>query len=174
MHIMLIKKKMDNLEVTKRRLTDNILVLYIITILLILLGQFLGMLLGFLPFMSSTDIAMTVYMYLSFIGIWILTILYLRFTKKNRPILKTIGRRASGNNMKNLLIGFVMGFGLNGVCILAAWLNKDISLQYDSLKPIAFVLIFIAVFVQSSAEELVCRGFLYQRLKSIYKHPATI
>ncbi len=173
MHIMLIKKKMDNLEVTKRRLTDNILVLYIITILLILLGQFLGMLLGFLPFMSSTDIAMTVYMYLSFIGIWILTILYLRFTKKNRSILKTIGRRASGNNMKNLLIGFVMGFGLNGVCILAAWLNKDISLQYDSLKPIAFVLIFIAVFVQSSAEELVCRGFLYQRLKSIYKHPAT-
>ena len=41
---MLIKKKMDNLEVTKRRLPDNILVLYIITILLILLGQFLGML----------------------------------------------------------------------------------------------------------------------------------
>ena len=57
LHIMLIKKKMDNLEVTKRRLTDNILVLYIITILLILLGQFLGMLLGFLPFMSTVMIS---------------------------------------------------------------------------------------------------------------------
>lgn len=163
---------MEHLTATKRKLSDNILVLYILTILLIILGQFLGMLLGLLPFMTSTDVAMTVYMYLSFIGIWILTILYLRFTKKNRPILQAIGRTASGNNGKNLLIGFVMGFGLNGVCILAAWLNKDISLQYDSFQPIAFVLIFIAVFVQSSAEELVCRGFLYQRLRRSYRHPA--
>ncbi|MCI8783643.1 MAG: CPBP family intramembrane metalloprotease [Dorea sp.] len=111
-------------------------------------------------------------MYLSFIGIWILTLLYLRFTKKNRPILKSIGRSAAGNNLKNLLLGFVLGFVLNGVCILAAWLHKDISLHYDSFRPVAFALIFIAVFVQSSAEELVCRGFLYQRLRQSYGHPA--
>ena len=36
----------------------------------------------------------------------------------------------------------------------------------------AFALIFIAVFVQSSAEELVCRGFLYQRLRQSYGLPA--
>ena len=130
------------------------------------------MLLGFLPFMSSTDIAMTVYMYLSFIGIWTLTLLYLRFTKKNRPILQAVGRNATGNNWKNLLLGTALGFGLNGICILAAWLNKDISLYYDSFRPVSFVIIFIAVFVQSSAEELVCRGFLYQRLRRSYQNPA--
>ena len=156
----------------KRKLTDNLFILYILAVLLIILGQFLGMLLGFFPFMTSTDVAVTVTMYLSFIGIWILTLLYLRFTKKNRPILKSIGRSAVGNNLTNLLLGFVLGFVLNGVCILAAWLHKDISLHYDSFRPVAFALIFIAVFVQSSAEELVCRGFLYQRLRQSYGHPA--
>lgn len=156
----------------KRKLTDNLFILYILAVLLIILGQFPGMLLYLLPFMVSTDVAVTVTMYLSFIGIWILTLLYLLFTKKNRPILKSIGRSAAGNNLKNLLLGFVLGFILNGVCILAAWLHKDISLHYDSFRPAAFALIFIAVFVQSSAEELVCRGFLYQRLRQSYGHPA--
>ena len=32
--------------------------------------------------------------------------------------------------------------------------------------------IFIAVFIQSSAEELLCRGFLYQRIRRGYRHPA--
>ena len=161
---------MDN--TSKRKLSEHLFILYLIAILLIILGQMLGGLLGFLPFMTSTDIAITVYMYLSFIGIWILTLLYLRFTKKNRPILKSLGRNAAGNNFKNLLLGFVLGFGLNGICVFTAWLHKDISLYYDSFRPAAFILIFVSVFVQSSAEELVCRGFLYQRLRQSYRHPA--
>ncbi|MBQ5676376.1 MAG: CPBP family intramembrane metalloprotease, partial [Lachnospiraceae bacterium] len=107
-----------------------------------------------------------------FIGIWVLAILYLRFTKKNRPILKAIGCKAKGNNWKNLLLGLAIGFGLNGICILAAWLHNDISLYYDTFHPLYVVIIFIAVFVQSSAEELICRGFLYQRLRRSYKSPA--
>lgn len=159
-------------ESIKKSLSDNILVLYFLSALLIILGQFLGMLLGLFPFMSGTDVAVTVTMYLSFIGIWTLTLLYLRFTKKNRPILQAVGRKAAGNHFKNLLLGTAFGFGLNVICILAAWLNKDISLYYDSFRPVSFVIIFIAVFVQSSAEELVCRGFLYQRLRRSYQNPA--
>lgn len=157
---------------TKRKFSNNILVLYFLSVLLIILGQFLGMLLGIFPFMTDTEAAVTAAMYLSFIGIWTLTLLYLRFTKKNRPILQAVGRNATGNNWKNLLLGTALGFGLNGICILAAWLNKDISLYYDSFRPVSFVIIFIAVFVQSSAEELVCRGFLYQRLRRSYQNPA--
>lgn len=156
----------------KRKFTDNILVLYLICILIIILGQQLGMLLYLFPFMSGTDVALTITMYLSSIGTWILMLLYLRFTKKNRPILQTVQRKAAGNNWKNLLVGIASGFGLNGLCILAAWLNKDISLYYDSFRPIPFVIIFLAVFVQSSAEELICRGFLYQRLRRSYQNPA--
>ena len=159
-------------EPKRRKITDNILVLYLLATLLILLGQTAGMLLGFLPFMTGSDAAITVYMYISFIGLWAVALLYMRFTKKNRPILLAIGSRASGNNVRNLLIGFIIGFGLNGICILAAWLHGDITLYYDSFQPLSFVLIFVSVFVQSSAEELICRGFLYQRLRQSYRSPA--
>lgn len=155
----------------KRRLTDNLLILYLITFFLVLFGQLLGMFLEFVPFLTSTDVGVTTVMYLEFIGIWILCCLYMRFTKKNRPILRAIGRGAGGNSWRNLLIGFGIGFGLNGICILAAWLHKDISLYFDSFQPVYFVIIFMAVFVQSSAEELLCRGFLYQRLRRGYKSP---
>ena len=131
------------------------------------------MLIAFIPFMMSSDASETITMYLVFTGIWILAVLYMRFTKKTRPILTSIGYRASGNNCRNLLIGTAAGFGLNGICILAAWLHKDISLYFDTFQPITLALIFIAVFVQSSAEELICRGFLYQRLRKSYQKPAT-
>lgn len=159
-------------EPKRRKITDNILVLYLLAALLILLGQTAGMLLGFLPFMTGSDVGITVYMYISFIGMWAVALLYMRFTKKNRPILLAIGSKASGNNVRNLLIGFIIGFGLNGICILAAWLHGDITLYYDSFQPLSFVLIFVSVFVQSSAEELICRGFLYQRLRRSYRSPA--
>ena len=126
-------------EPKRRKITDNILVLYLLATLLILFGQTAGMLLGFLPFMTGSDAAITVYMYISFIGLWAVALLYMRFTKKNRPILLAIGSRASGNNVRNLLIGFIIGFGLNGICILAAWLHGDITLYYDSFQPLSYL-----------------------------------
>ncbi|MDE6110814.1 MAG: CPBP family intramembrane metalloprotease [Eubacterium sp.] len=155
----------------KRKWSDNFLILYLIVFMLIIIGQIPGDFLQFLPFMTSSDIGSTILRYSSFAGIWVLTILYMRFTKKNRPILKTLGRSVSGNTLKNLLLGIGIGFGLNGICILAAWLHKDIVLHYDTFQPGYLLLIFIAVFIQSSAEELVCRGFLYQRLMRSYKKP---
>lgn len=164
-----ITKEKERLE--KRKVSDNLLVLYFLVIVIIILGQLLGSLLQFIPFMVSTDFSITVTMYFGFIGVWILAILYMRFTKKNRPILKILGRSAAGNTWINFLIGIGIGFVLNGICILAAWLHKDIVLYYDSFQPVYFIIIFIAVFVQSSAEEFICRGFLYQRLMRSYKSP---
>ena len=155
----------------KHRLSDNILVLYFLVLVIMLPGEILGSFIQFIPFMINTDIGITISLYLSFIGIWILAILYMRFTKKNRPILKILGRSVAGNTLGNFLIGIGMGFGLNGICILAAWLHKDIVLYYDTFQPVCLLIIFIAVFVQSSAEELLCRGFLYQRLMRSYKSP---
>lgn len=166
----LIEEKKN--KIWKCKLSERVFGLYLLSFLFILVGQLLGSFLQFIPFMVSTDVAITATMYFIFIGIWIFTLVYIRFTKKNRPILKAIGKGAAGNNWKNLLMGLVIGFGLNSICVLAAWLNNDISLYYDSFQPVSLVIIFIAVFVQSSAEELVCRGFLYQRLRRSYKSPA--
>lgn len=44
--------------------------------------------------------------------------------------------------------------------------------QFYSFQPLYFILLFAAVFIQSSAEEWICRGFLYQRLIRSYKSPA--
>lgn len=156
----------------KRKPSDTLILLYVLTFILIFVGQLLGVLLEFIPFFTSSDAAITAVMYLEFIGIWIITLLYMRFTKKNRSLLSYLGTKIEGNNWKNLLIGLAIGFGMNGFCILVAWLHKDIVLYFDSFRPISFLLIFIAVFIQSSAEELLCRGFLYQRLRMSYKHPA--
>lgn len=156
----------------KRRFSDHLPVLYLLALALILLGQILGSFLELIPFMTNTDIGVTAYMYVQFIGIWFLTLLFLVFTKKNRPILQSIGPRTAGNNGKLFVLGLIIGFGLNGICILAAWLHKDIALYYKGFQPVYLILIFVAVFIQSSAEELICRGFLYQRLRKSYSSPA--
>lgn len=145
--------------------------LYVITLVLIVFGQAFGMLLEFIPFMTSSDVMVTATLYFEFIGIWVLVILYMRFSPKNRPILKAVGRTAAGNSWLGLLLGIGIDFGLNALCILAAWLHGDIALYFDSFQPLYLLLLFLAVFIQSSAEELLCRGFLYQRLMRSYGKP---
>ena len=138
----------------------------------------LGMVIGLVPMeiimlmLFGTDeyppVVTAISSYFYFIGIWVLTLLALRLIKAERPILSAIGTKPSGNNIKNLLIGTLAGFGLNGICILAAWLNKDIVLYFDRFEIIPLLVIFICVFIQSSAEELIYRGFVYQRIRRIY------
>ncbi len=148
---------------------------------LILLGQILGMfIMGFISgilnvFISdieSSDIWTTAVAYGAFIGIWLVVLLILKVSKKNRPILKAVGTKPDGNNVLKFLFGILVGFVLNGVCILVAWLHKDIVIHFESFRPVSFVFIFAMVLIQSSAEELVCRGFLYQRLLKSFKNPA--
>lgn len=156
----------------RRKWTDHILILYLTVVLLIIFGQLLG---GFMlvPFGMVTDPVLgNVLSYGSFIGIWIVTLLWMFVFRKNRPILKAVGTKASGNCLKLLLLGFVLGFAMNGICVLTAWLHGDIKLYFDSFRPLGLLAVFAAVFVQSSAEELVCRGFLYQRLLRGYGKPA--
>ncbi|NBK93390.1 CPBP family intramembrane metalloprotease [bacterium 1XD21-13] len=162
----------EDTSLGKRRLTDNFIVVAFITLLLLILGQILGAFTLVLPFWNNTDAGNTASFYFVFIGIWVVTLLYLRFTKKNRPILKAIGTKTAGNTWGKLLLGFLIGFVLNGVCVLAAWLHRDISLVFYAFQPVSLILVFLSVFIQSSAEELICRGFLYQRLMRSYHRPA--
>jgi membrane protease YdiL (CAAX protease family) len=165
----------------KRKFSDTWLAFYLISVAVILLGQILGQLLYgvvtgvlavFLPSIWESDVWYTFGMYICFIGIWVVAFFYMGLTKKNRPILKTLWTNAKGNTIGKLLLGIVIGFGLNGVCVLAAWLHRDITLSFAAFEPLALIAIFAAVFVQSSAEELVCRGFMYQRFLKSYGKPS--
>lgn len=101
-----------------------------------------------------------------------MTILFLKVSKKNHVILKAVGKVPKGNNILKFLFGILVGFVLNGICILVAWLHGDIVIHFESFRPVSFVFIFAMVLIQSSAEELVCRAFLYQKLIKNFKNPA--
>ncbi len=170
------------MKILKRKWNETLVVLYIGTSLMLLTGQLLGILLvyyglnfGISLFADSfvqSDVWAESATYLLFIGIWIVALLWIGGWKSNRPILRQLGPRTSGNNWRFLLIGAAAGAGMNGLCILAAWLHQDIHFSYVSFQPIALLLILITVLIQSSAEELCCRVFLYQKLLKSYRKPA--
>ena len=105
------------------------------------------------------------------IGTWILFVVYMLVVKPDKPILQKLGTKAKGNTIKLFVVGLVVGFLMNMTCAVVAMLNKDIAVYFDSVHPVKDILLFIAIFIQSSSEEMACRGFLYQKLRRSYRHP---
>ena len=69
------------------------------------------------------------FMYLAFIGIDAAVLVFTFFCE--RPVFRTFGLRAKGgrgNTWGMFGLGLLVGFGMNALCILAAWLNGDIVL----------------------------------------------
>lgn len=167
-----IQEKTNQTPVKKRRLhpIDNLLVLYLNSFLILVAGQVIGELLLYQT--PQADYLVTAKFYASFTGIWISFLLVMYLIKHNRPILKTLGTGMNGNTAKNFLLGLAVGFGLNMLCALGAMLHGDIKLTFDAIRPAPLALVLVCVFIQSSAEELMCRGFLYQRLLRRYRKPA--
>lgn len=107
--------------------------------------------------------------------------------KKNRFILRSflpagMGREhkvlvvedtyepTQNNTPKTLLLGLLLGFITNFTCIACAIAHGDIKLYYDfSASQIPLLLFgFLMVFIQSTSEELWCRGFMYERINIHY------
>ncbi|MBR4831253.1 MAG: CPBP family intramembrane metalloprotease [Butyrivibrio sp.] len=107
---------------------------------------------------------------------WILIVIYAYLVKPDRPTLRSFGTKVKGNNFKNAFIGLIIGVAMNAACVLAALVNKDIALYFDQTNIVKMIvcslILFAAVFIQSSSEELLCRGFLYQRFRQTCKSPA--
>ena len=70
------------------------------------------------------------------------------------------------NTPRNMLIGLIIGFITNGACILCAVIHGDLKFYLDFSAAMVPTLIYalLMVFIQSSSEELWCRGFLYERI----------
>lgn len=76
----------------------------------------------------------------------------------------------SRNTFRMLGMGLLLGFLTNFFCIILALLHGDIKLYFDcALSQIPyFVFSLLCVCLQSTSEELWCRGFLYERLHERY------
>lgn len=110
--------------------------------------------------------------YFRFIAYWFVFLLFCLIFPKSRPILKALGKKLKGNTLKMFGLGLLIGGGMNLLCALAAMLNGDIHISFDSIAVIPLLGLFVAVIVQSGAEEMICRGFLYQKLRRGYVLPA--
>lgn len=177
-----------------RKITDQFIIASALTALIVAVSVFfipLGKLaLGFFESILGGDHDAAVFLrdYFDFISIWIGLFLIVIIFKGNRPMLNAVkywkprankgedgaavsNTNRAGNNLRGLLIGLGLGFGCNGVCILLSALMGDIYLEYSGFKLVPFVLFFICVFIQSAAEELADRWYLYQKLRRRYKAP---
>lgn len=113
--------------------------------------------------------------YASFIGIWIAFIAFALLNKKQKPLLKKLGRQESGNRVLFALgAGLVLGLGLNLAVGGVAMLQKNITLTYAGFNPGLFFAFMVAVFIQSSAEELVTRWFIYENVKKLFPSKAIV
>ncbi|MBR2540470.1 MAG: CPBP family intramembrane metalloprotease [Mogibacterium sp.] len=76
----------------------------------------------------------------------------------------------SRNGMGMLCKGFIIGFIMNFACIALALVHGDIKLYFEAyLSQIPFFLFaLLCVTIQSTSEELWCRGFMYERLHERY------
>lgn len=168
---------MMNKEVIKK--TALLLGCTVLSVAIILAGQVFGIfLISFLTGllqrganMPLTPAWVTAAQYLICIGMWIVAIIVMIVWKNNRFLLDKLGRKNNGNTYMSLLVGAALGFFMNFICILVALLNHDIELKFVGFFPISFIGIFICVLIQSSAEEFMCRGFLYQKAMEYFHKP---
>ena len=91
--------------------------------------------------------------------------------KYNRPMLSQLALTKGGNTVFGALIGFLLGFGTNGVCILISVLKGDIKLSYNGFNLGLLILFFVVILIQCGAEEIIDRLYLYQKLRRRYRLP---
>ncbi len=153
----------------KKRLSCNILVVLLMGTLLFILGSLAG---SVLTSFCIVLIPMRDYgywiigNYLPFIGIGALILIYTRITRKD--IFHLYFRGSKGNNLKMLGLGLLTGFGMNGACILVAFLHGDVRLEMGSISLLWLVIAFLVVFIQSATEELLVRGYLFYHVRERY------
>ena len=162
-----------------RRPTDFFLLAVLMSVLVAILGQvissgtFAALHINdkLIAWCGSDNVGTFLGMYLGTFGVWIAFLLTAAVFKRNRPMLKALAPNRSLNNIKGILLGLLLGFGTNGLCVLISWLTGDIKLSYNGIDWKLLIAFLICVFIQSSSEEVTDRLYLYQKLRRRYKNP---
>ena len=110
--------------------------------------------------------------YFEFYGIWLVFMLVILLFKDNWPMWKAYLYNGHGNNLKSIFAGILLGFGINGFCVLMSSIRGDIKLSFNGFNPLLFFVFLFCVMIQSGAEEIVDRCYLYQKLRRRYRWPA--
>ncbi|MBQ3392699.1 MAG: CPBP family intramembrane metalloprotease [Lachnospiraceae bacterium] len=161
--------------------TDIFPIAVILSVLLLLAGSTVSLLLDYfvipveqiaMMLLGDGDAAQFLLQYFEFYGIWIVFLLVILIFRSNRPMWKAFSLNGHGNNAFAIAAGILLGFGMNGFCVLMSCLMGDIKLSYSGFVPLPFFLFLFSVLIQSGAEEIVDRCYLYQKLRRRYRPPA--
>lgn len=159
----------------KRKFLCNPLFVIVMTLVLMILGSILGSLFtGFVAGVCRVgeEHLWILGSYLPFIGIAALVLLYTYFTR--RDIFRLYFQGQKGNNLKMLGLGAATGFGMNALCILAAFLHGDVHFSLGNISPWWLTVSLAVVFIQSATEELLVRGYLYQHIRARFGVPLAL
>ena len=170
-----MKKSETNTAVPpiKKRKSHFFLLVIIMGLVFMLFGQALGELI-LLPVQKHIPFAnwgvRFLFLYLSFIGIDLLVLIYCALFEKEifRGFRSAKHGGGHGNTLKNLALGLLIGFLMNGICILIAWLHGDLHFSVGRFQLLYLICALLSVFVQSAAEELVTRGYMLSALRERY------
>lgn len=112
--------------------------------------------------------------YALFVGIFLSFLLLLAIVKPWRPYLKALGTKPEGNRPHMIALGLLIGFAMNALCILAAVLTGCVQLEFSQFSLVGTLAFLVIIFIQSSTEEVMCRGFAYQRISRTYNPTVAI
>ena len=152
-----------NKKITFKSIIKSIFLL-IEAFFIIILGDIIGEILVYPMSSSNNDSMVFASMYASFIGIWIITIVITLINKKDRYLfsyLKFHKKRVK----TSILLGLVFGICINLFIAIIAMVHGDINLYFNKFEPLTILLFIICVTIQSGAEELISRWFIYQKIK---------
>ena len=175
-----MKEKLNACLRPSRKWTDQFVVAAVLMVALNLVGGILfDLIYRLIPIeklfrllTSSDGVVEHLYFYFAFFGIWIVFFLVCAAFKRNRPILRQLLPNNNGNNLRGVLAGLLLGFGTNGFCVLLSVGLGDIHLSFHEFNPLLFFTFLFVVLIQSGAEEILDRVYLYQKLRRRYRHPA--
>lgn len=92
--------------------------------------------------------------------------IYAFAVKGERKYLEVFLPKKGNNRISKLLIGMLIGLVMNVICVIAAALHGDITIQKaESLNIGLLILAFFAVLLQASMEELESRVFFFGKLE---------
>lgn len=161
-----------------RKFTDMIPIAMALTFGLLLLGSLVWLLAtSFIPALPSyaeddpPSYEKILGMYMNFACIWPTVALAIAIPPANRRIFRDIMPNGRGNSLKGILLGLLLGFGLNTACIVISSLLGHVSLGLTDVDPLRMLALFGAVFLQSGAEEITSRQFLFEKLRRRYQSP---
>ena len=132
-----MKAFVEKITRPSRKWTDQFIIAAILSVVLLVAGSVVSDIIYkatdapslFEKWLGSDNLAAFFSEYLMFIGIWIITFLFVVVPKSNRPMLKAWGYNRDGNNIKGIIAGALLGFGCNGFCVLMSVLMGGLIIQ---------------------------------------------